>query len=186
MKGPAIGDNSVSDMEEDQETREHVSEFVIYLKVEPYLAQWLHSHYGDPVVFPKNSTENDIIELGLVTKKIAENEKETPDLPEEGKIAISLPYYKFTEVRSRFHLLKKSKESLLFCIKARFALELWTELFKFRNRNEMKQEIIWVWMEKHGIDMTESNWNVIAKIYRRKMDVYRKDRWRKKQKNPPK
>jgi len=173
-------------MEEDQQTREYVSDFVIYLKVEPYLAQWLYNHYGNPVVFPKNSTENDIIELGLVTKKIAKKEEEEPDLPGEGKIAISLPYFKFTEVRNRFHLLKKSKESLLVCIRARFALELWTELFKFRNRKEMKQEIIWVWMEKHGIDMTESNWNVIAKIFDRKKSVYRKDQWRKNQKKSKK
>ena len=43
-----------------------MSDIVIYIRLDPYLAQWLrHEHFGSPIEFPKNSTEYDIIELGV-------------------------------------------------------------------------------------------------------------------------
>ena len=39
---------------------------IIYLALEPYLAQWLMTrHEGNPVEFPRNSAENDILEIYL-------------------------------------------------------------------------------------------------------------------------
>lgn len=35
-------------------------------------------------------------------------------------------------------------------------------------------------MEKHGIELTEKNWNAIAKRYQRKRDIYRRIDRRKK------
>lgn len=34
-------------------------------------------------------------------------------------------------------------------------------------------------MEKHGIEMTETNWNAIAKRYQRQRTVYIKRQWSK-------
>ena len=34
-------------------------------------------------------------------------------------------------------------------------------------------------MEKHGIEMTETNWNAIAKRYQRQRNVYSKREWSK-------
>ena len=46
-----------------------MSEEIVYVKLDSYLAQWLvHEHGGTPVVFPKNSYENDVLEVSLSTK----------------------------------------------------------------------------------------------------------------------
>ena len=37
-------------------------------------------------------------------------------------------------------------------------------------------------MESHGIEMTDTNWNTIAKLYMRKRQVYLVQVWREKQK----
>jgi len=160
-----------------------MSDFVIYLRLEPYLTQWLIFNYGNPpIVFPKNSVENDVIEFGLTTKK---DPKAVIDLPGEGMLAISLPYFKFKDVRSNYMMTPSSKAMLTRCLKARFAVELWQDLYRFRNITKMKQDLIWAWMESHGIELTEANWNAICKIYDRKRNVYRKMVWRKNQKKSP-
>ena len=35
-----------------------MSKFVFYLKVKPFIKQWLTHHYGNPVTFPSRSAEN--------------------------------------------------------------------------------------------------------------------------------
>ena len=66
-----------------------------------------------------------------------------------------------------------SRRVLANCIRKRFVIELWNDLSKFGYIGKRKQDIIWAWMESHGIEMTEANWNTIAKIYLRKRNVYR-------------
>lgn len=38
-----------------------MSHIVFYIKLEPYLKQWLHNSLGNPVVFPPQSNENAVI-----------------------------------------------------------------------------------------------------------------------------
>ena len=61
-------------------------------------------------------------------------------------------------------------------IRQRFVMALWQDLHKFGNIGKQRQELIYAWMEAHEIELTESNWNTIAKIYQRRQDVYRKQK----------
>ena len=155
-----------------------MSDLIIYLRLDPYLAQWLnHEHGGETVVFPKNSTEYDIIELGLMKKPVFSS----PNVPGENKVPIGVPFFKNKNVRYNNYLAAKSRRALAQCIRARFVTALWQDLYKFGYIGKRKQDLIWAWMETHGIEATDTNWNTIAKIYLRKRNVYR-DAIRREQK----
>ena len=152
------------------------SNFMAYLKLEPYLAQWVAHEHGFPIRFPRGSIENDIIELGL---KIRDPEKEPVDLPGEGKYPVVLPFFKFKDVMTYNHLSDSSKDELVHCLKVRFAIALWNDLFKFGHIGKQKQDLIYAWMDAHDIDDTETNWNAISKIYARKRKSYNQQKRRR-------
>ena len=148
-----------------------MSEEIVYVKLDSYLAQWLvHEHGGTPVVFPKNSYENDVLEVSLSTRPKDAVDDETT----EGKIPIAVPYFKNKNVRFNNYLPKNGQIALQKSIRQRFVMALWEDLHKFGNIGKQRQELIYAWMEAHGIELTETNWNAIAKIYQRRQDVYRK------------
>ena len=149
-----------------------MSDVIVYVRLDAYLAQWLVHEHGTPVVFPKNSYENDVLEVSLSTKpKNAVDEE-----PGEGMIPISVPYFKSKNVRFNNYLPKSGQIALQKSIRQRFVIELWRDLHKFGNIGKQRQELIYAWMEAHEIELTESNWNTIAKIYQRRQDVYRKQK----------
>ena len=152
-----------------------MSEIIIYLKLDPYLAQWLaHEHGGNVVEFPKNSTENDILELGLMRPPYFASANE----PGKDKVPIGVPWFKSKNVRFNNYLSARSRRALAQCIRTRFVVALWKDLYKFGYIGKRKQDLIWAWMETHGIEATETNWNTIAKIYLRKRNVYREQKRR--------
>jgi len=151
------------------------SGFIIYIRLEPYLIQWVsHAFNSYPVMFPKNSTENDIIELGLTTKPQGYRQSE----PGEDMLPIALPFFKYKDVRSKNFLPNHGKNALRQCIRTRFVIQLWSDLFRFGYIGKMKQDILWSWMEANGIELTETNWSTIAKIYDRRRKAYNLKTWR--------
>ena len=154
-----------------------MSEVLIHLKLDNYLAQWLINESGGvPVVFKKHSVENDILYCNLKERPLFGRK----DKPGEGKLPIALPYFKDRDPRKYCFLSKPARLALAECIRSRFVLELWKDLHRFGNIGKRKQDLIWAWMDAHGIEMTETNWNTIAKIYKRKRDIYRKKKQREK------
>ena len=148
-----------------------MSDVLIHLKMETYLAQWLINESGGvPVVFKKNSAENDILRINLKKRPLFGRK----DKPGEGKVPIALPYFKDLDPRDYNFLSKPARLALTECIRSRFVMELWKDLHRFGNIGKRKQDLIWAWMDAHGIEATETNWNTIAKIYMRKRDIYRK------------
>ena len=144
---------------------------IIYLNLDTYLAQWLTHEYGTPVVFPKNSYENDLLELSLTTRPKNASEE---GLRGSVTVSISLPYFKNKDVRFHNYLPIEGQRALQKCIRSRFIVCLWQDLHKFGNIGKQKQDLIYAWMAAHGIEATESNWNTLAKIYQRRQDAYRK------------
>lgn len=156
-----------------------MSEVLIHLKLDNYLAQWLINESGGvPVVFKKHSVENDILHCNLKERPLFGRK----DKPGEGRLPIALPYFKDRDPRKYCFLSKPARLALAECIRSRFVLELWKDLHKFGNIGKRKQDLIWAWMDAHGIEMTETNWNTIAKIYKRKRDIYRKKKQRERAK----
>ena len=162
---------------EEQSANTKDTKLVLHLQMEPYLVQWLiHEHGTDPVEFPKNSAEYDIFEIYLIRKPPFP----LPNKPGEDTVPIAIPYFKSKDVRGKYYLPKSARNSLKRCIRTRFVIQLWSDLFRFGYIGKEKQDLIWAWMETHGIEATETNWNTIAKIYDRKRRAYNMRNFRKR------
>lgn len=146
-------------------------EVLLYIKLEPYVAQWFVNEMGgEPVHLPKRSSESEIIEYFLTPTP----KNEVPILKEEGSISIVLPTYKHKDPTYFNYLPPKAMAALARCINVRFRVQLWQDLHKLHNTECRMTDLIYAWMEKHGIDCTESNWEAIRQFYFRKRKIYLK------------
>ncbi len=150
---------------------------LIYLKLEPYLKDWfIHEHGGKvPVDLKKNSPEMNIIH-GFISIKPADY----VDDHNETDVPIEVPVFKGLNPQSWCYLPPRSKQLLYNCIKNCFDTELFNEMMEMRKMHVSVTDLLYVFMEKHGINETETNWLALMKIYQRKTDSYRKWRRRKK------
>ena len=168
----------------------------LYLTLPPYLAQWyahecLEIEYKDkeivpadtyqplaPVTIPRGSQESRILQCFL-KKKPQQFVKE----PEDANIALVIPYFHNKDPFYYNYLGKYGREKLIDAIRTRFQLQLWEELHTFKNALSRQDNAIFAFMEVHGIECNETNWNAIAKIYQRLRNAYYKQQSRKNIKN---
>lgn len=147
-----------------------MSEICVYLQVEPYLAQWYtHEQGGSQPVHPKRgSAESDLLEAFL--RPLPEGE--LPDTGREANLAIAIPYFKRLDPRTNFYLPPVAKRALAHTLYTRFRVQLWEEMHRLENIPTEMSVLIYAWMEKHGIEDTESNFFLISKMYYRKRGIY--------------
>ncbi len=147
-----------------------MSRICLYIPLEDYLAQWLiHEHGGSvPVQFIRGSVESKILEVYLTHRP----EDKLPEIGGEGKLAIAIPSFRNRPPEVFNYLPQRALSSLLTMIRNRFDIQLWNDLHNFGRISKRQDELIYAWMEKHGIEMTETNWNAIAKRYQRQRNIY--------------
>lgn len=147
-----------------------MSRICLYIPLEDYLAQWLiHEHGGSvPVQFIRGSVECKILEVYLTHRP----EDQLPEIGGEGKLAIAIPSFRNRPPEVFNYLPQRALSSLLTMIRNRFDIQLWNDLHNFGRISKRQDELIYAWMEKHGIEMTETNWNAIAKRYQRQRNIY--------------
>ena len=152
-----------------------MSGIIIYIKLETWLAQWvMNEQGGNPIHFNRKSVEHNILEMSLIRLPHGM----TPNLPGEDKVPIELPHFRHKDVRVYNYLPKKAQNAIKRCIRNRFVIELWQDLHQFGYIGKRKQDIIYAWMESHGIDATETNFFALQKIYQRKREAYRKQKFK--------
>lgn len=147
-----------------------MSNITIYINdVEPYLKEWfINEHGGEhPVHLIRGSIESNMLEIFLENKSVMEK-----PFVNEKTLAIYIPSFKRKDPRTYNFLPPMAKVALHKCIKNRFDVQMWQELHKFSNLGYRIDDLIYAWMEKHGIELTETNWNAIAKRYQRKRRAY--------------
>lgn len=150
-----------------------MAEVYIYLKLDPYLAQWFVNEMGgEPVRLPKRSAESDILEFFL---------KPTPEgiLPErkkEGDISIVLPAFKHKDPAHFNYLPPRAMKALARCISTRFKVQLWQDLHQLHHTESCITDLIYAWMENHGIELTAQNWETLRQMYFRKRKVYLREK----------
>ena len=149
-----------------------MSRICIYITLEDYLAQWfIHEHGGEvPVHLVRGSVESKILEVYLTHRP----QDLLPDTATDGKLAIAIPSFRNRPPEVFNFLPKYAMASLLNIIRNRFDIQLWNDLHHFGKITKRKDELIYAWMEKHGIEITETKWNAIAKRYQRQSNVYAK------------
>lgn len=147
-----------------------MSSYVVYLKVEPYLAQWfIHEQGGGyPVQLTRGSAESDILEVFLKRQPVGQ----PVDLGLDANLAIYIPTFKSRDPRIYNFLPPKSKKALAICIYRRFRVQLWEELHRLENVGVPISDLVYAFMEKHGIEDTPQNWETIRQMYFRKRKVY--------------
>lgn len=161
-----------------------MSQICIYIELDPYLLQWfVHDTGGKtPVELQRGSVESKILEVYLA--------KRPPDIPPEvaapGKLAIYIPTFRYRPAEFYNYLPRRAYAALLLAIRNRFDIALWRDLHCFGKITKRQDELIYAWMEKNGIEMTETNWNAIAKRYQRQRDLYLQREAMKKLRNKKK
>ena len=123
----------------------------------------------------RGSVESKILEVYLTHRP----EDQLPEIGGEGKLAIAIPSFRNRPPEVFNYLPQRALSSLLTIIRNRFDIQLWTDLHHFGKISKRQDELIYAWMEKHGIEMTETNWNAIAKRYQRQRTIYIKRQWSK-------
>ena len=154
-----------------------MSQICLYIPLEDYIAQWfVHEQGGTvPVHLTRGSVESKLLEVYL-THRPADL---LPETNGEGKLAIAIPTFRNRPPEVFNHLPQRALNSLLSIIRDRFDVQLWKDLHGFGKITKRQDELIYAWMEKHGIAMTETNWNTIAKRYQRQRTAYIKRQWSK-------
>ena len=150
----------------------------LYLDIDDYLAQWfIHDQGGNnPVHLIRGSIESSILEQFLLPPP----EDYVPQVAGDGLLCIELPDFRSKDTRYNFYLPPKATEALKCCIRNRFDIAMWKALHRFSSLFKRQDHLIYAFMESNGIEMTEKNWNAIAKRYQRKRDIYRRIERRKK------
>ena len=153
----------------------------IYVNLEPYLAQWFINDFGGvtPIVLKKLSTERRILEVYLQKWPAAVPR----DISTEGKVSIVIPDSRI-KLPSKYNYLPNSAmNELKKCIRNRFVIQLWNDLHNFGYIGKKRSALIYAWMDSHGIELNDTNWNSIAKIYLRQHKNYLERELKKKKRN---
>lgn len=147
-----------------------MSDFYIYIKLEPYLKDWFINENGgtNPLKLKKGSQEHDILKLFL---EKSPNDY-VPHIKQDNEVAIELPFFKNKDPRTYNYLPARALDALRDTIRTRFTIQLWEDLHNFGSIGKRQDNLIYAWMHKHGIEDTETNWCAISKIYYRKRKVY--------------
>lgn len=133
----------------------------IYLQVESYMGAWLRSTLGNPVRFPKKSSENALLSRIVTTRP----DDAPPEVRTEDSVAIVLPDN--AERRPEFYnyLGRRARSKLLNAIDCLFRLHLWSECAPLiAARGELNKGID-EWCARHGIALDHRE-AVRQKFYR--------------------
>lgn len=146
--------------------------FLIYLNLPKYLAQWLVSeHYSKEkgaVVFPRGSNERNILELFLT--KLPKGA--VPDTPKEGSVPVEIPAFAYKPPATYHYLPARGRDALVSAIKIRFKKMMWEELHQIRPAEVKITDLVYAFLEKHGIEPDEKNWETVRQMYFRMRKVY--------------
>lgn len=146
-----------------------MSKFVIYLKVKPFIRQWLVNHYGNPVEFPAMSVENATIRRFLTKQPCGS----IPEMGDEESIAICIPDSKQKPVITYNYLGKHAKECVIECIEDTFKMQMWKDLNDLHDCGCSILKAIQAWCENNDISIDYDY--TIKMRYQRMRNAYLKN-----------
>ena len=142
------------------------SEFYVYLKTPDYLAQWINHTFGYPAVLLKDSPESRVLNEALV--KTPHNHR--PDTGDDHNVMIQVPFFKGKNPEVYNYLHKSGKKAIEESFRTLLIRNLVEEVGAIENCNVTIATLIYMWMEKHGID--EKHWDTVSQIYYRLRKKY--------------
>lgn len=128
-----------------------MSNFVFYINLPKYLADWVTNRLGNPVVFPWSSPQNAIIRT-YISKQPSEVNVELPD----GKaVAIAIPDSVAKPPEVYNYMGKLGKDAVAETIKDLFLRQLWTEITPLSGSRVKLNKLIAAWCEMNGIKIDD-------------------------------
>lgn len=140
-----------------------MSEFVVYIKLKPFIRQYLINSFGDPVRFDDHSVTNARIVSVLQRRPV----NCTPDTAAEGLTAICIPYSKQKDPASFNYVSNSGKKLIEEHLEAIFLANLWNEMSQMCGDDTKLQSAAYAWCEMHGIDIDYAD-TIRMRYYREK------------------
>ena len=138
-----------------------MSDYVVYLEAPEYLAQWISHTFGNPAILVKDSPESRILNECLIkTPKSCQ-----PDTGENANVTIEIPFFKGKDPRVYNYLHDTGKNAVLESFRTLFVKNMMEELSQLDRGHVKIVTLIYMFMEKHGID--QQHWYVVSQIYYR-------------------
>lgn len=125
-----------------------MSKFVFYLKVKPFIGQWLTYHFGSPVTFPAHSPENACIHRFATLRP----KDSTPKMPESDTVAVAMPDFGKKRVISYNYMSNAACEALLEIVDDTFRMQMWNDLNDMTRCGCTLLKCVRTWCENNGID----------------------------------
>lgn len=126
-----------------------MSKFLIYVKLQPFVAQWLTNTFGSPVKFDSQSVENSVILQ--FTKRVPQGKK--PDTGSDGDTPIYIPDSKMKDPAVFNYLTASGKKAIEESIEHIFKMNMWAELSNIESYHVKISTAVCDWCEAHGIDV---------------------------------
>lgn len=146
-----------------------MSKFVIYIKLEKYISEWLTHSLGYPVRFPNGSNENAVIRAFIQQTP----KGETPKTAAEGMTPIYIPDSKAKPPESYNYMTDSGKKAVREAIHDLFTRNLWNELRPIDSIKGVGVNTrIAAWCEMHGIGLDRVE--TVRQKYYRIRDAYKK------------
>lgn len=147
-----------------------------------YLRQWFIAENGGeiPVKLRKGSPESHLLEFCLRPKTKCSDQP----TPQDSDLKILIPSFRFKNPETWNAITETGRKAFIELLRRRFDLQLWQDIHTIDSLGLRTDELIYSWMESHGIEPTERNFNAIAKrlqrMRRRLQTRCRVKRFRKK------
>lgn len=138
-----------------------MKDFLVYVKVERYIKEWLEFHLGSPVRFPERSYENELLHRHLSRRPY--------NMPIEAidgcKVAIVITDSNRARPEYYNYLGKRGQRAIVSAIDALFRLDLWSGCAPLLHSKTELNKGVENWCTNNGIsiDATEA---VRQKFYR--------------------
>lgn len=143
-----------------------MSQLNVYVNVPAYLGEWLRNEFWNPetkrVEFPRGSAPRAILQ-SLLTRPPRGWFATRGDV--SGCIPIEVPTFKGVNPHTYCHLSDRGKKALVSSIRKLFQSVLWRELSPLLEHDVQITDVIYAFLDNHGIDSTPQNWETVRQMY---------------------
>lgn len=162
-----------------------MSNFVIYLKLKPFVAQYLEYHFGNPVRFDDHSVTNARIVSVLQQRR----DGQKPETAADGLTPVCIPYSKQKDPHAWNYVSEAGKRFIVDHIESIFLSNLWDEMSRMCGDDTKIQSAAYAWCDMHGISIDYAD-TIRMRFYRERnkflkhgIDLRRSKRNRDKKSN---
>lgn len=141
-----------------------MSQFSIYVKFPDYLSQWLHHEYWDEetkrVEFPRGTAPHAVLKSLLRPLPPTWRQGDTT-----GLLRIKVPTFKGINPATFNYLSPKGEAALASACRTLFKAQLFLELSPLFEHDVEISDVIYDFMDRHGIEADPKSWESIRQMY---------------------